>query len=118
MEKDRPRPDLTPTAAEGRRLGFAVTLESRPAGWITLTPVGRHRLRVRGAVLPDCRGRGVATAALGQVCALLGRRLAGTGLVAWVDVADGAAQRVLEHNGFRCADVSRRPLRFHRRLSA
>ena len=93
---------------------YTIEVDSAVVCRLTLTPAGPDRLRVTGEVVPDHRGRGVGTAALGMLCALLARRRAVTRLVAWVDVTDGAAQRVLESNGFVCADVGRRPLLFER----
>ncbi len=112
MDTNRPRPYVTPTTDDGRRLRFAIDVASQRVGWISLTPAGPGCLLVRGTVAPDHRGQGVATAALATVCALVARRASVSRLVARVGVADGAAQRVLESNGFLCADVGRRPLLF------
>jgi GNAT superfamily N-acetyltransferase len=97
---------------------FTVVRDGLTVGWIRLAPHGSS-LRLTGDVRPEARGNGVGTAAVRCACEVA-RSCAGHGSVrtlqAEVPPSDGAAQRVLEANGFTCADVTGDPLVFALRL--
>ena len=114
MGTNHAEPSVTPTADRDGRQTYAIELDSTVVGRVTLTVAGPGCLRVSGEVAPSFRGKGIATAALAAVCELLARSPARIRLIARVDLTDGAAHRVLESNGFVCADVGRHPLLFER----
>jgi GNAT superfamily N-acetyltransferase len=111
---------LVPDAGADGATRFTVVRDGRPVGWILFTPDGTA-LRMTGDVRPDSRGAGVATAAVGCACEAVrrggGQSAAGAAsaartLEAVVPASAGAAHRVLEANGFTCADVTGDPLVF------
>jgi hypothetical protein len=104
-------------ATEGVR-AFDVVRGRRRVGWIRFTPE-TTALRMTGEVGAEFRDAGVATAAVRLACRLIetdtGDGAART-LEALVPADAGAAQHVLEANGFVCADVTSDPLSFARAL--
>jgi RimJ/RimL family protein N-acetyltransferase len=99
-----------PGAGRGRH--FTIELGALQVGQIVLTGLRHDFLLVDLEIDPPHQGQGLATVALALLCTLLAGLRPAPGLVVWVDVANGAAQRVLERNGFICSDVSSHPLLF------
>ncbi len=98
---------------------FEVVRAHERLGWLTFTPDGTT-LRMEGAVDVRFRGAGVATAAVRLACQVVGAGRAGDvarTVKALVPADWGAAQRVLEANGFTCTDVTADPLSFVRPLT-
>ncbi len=81
------------------------------AGWLALTP-RQASMRLTGRVLPPFEGRGIATAAIALACRIASSTVGVAVIYALVPSDFGAAQRVLEANGFACADLLAEPLRF------
>jgi GNAT superfamily N-acetyltransferase len=105
---------LEPVATADGQARFTVVRDGQPVGWVRLAPHGTG-LRITGDVRPESRGDGVATAAVRCACEVV-RGCAEPGTVrtleAVVRASAGAAQHVLEANGFTCADVTGDPLVF------
>jgi GNAT superfamily N-acetyltransferase len=97
---------------------FEVVRADQRLGWLRFTPDGTT-LRMEGSIDARFRGAGVATAAVRLACQVVGARPAGDvarTVEARVPADWGAAQRVLEANGFTCDDVTADPLSFVRPL--
>jgi hypothetical protein len=109
---------LVPAAGTDDASRFTVLRDGLPVGRLELTAHGAS-LRMTGDVRPGSRGAGVATAAVRCACDVVRRGVppgATRTLEAVVPAAEGAAQRVLEANGFTCADVTGDPLVFARTI--
>ena len=112
MTTELPRIILRPIGDGGPDSSYEVILGAEQIGFVRLQPDGADSLRVTGKLDPRHAGRGFGTAAIGLACGLARERPGIVRVVATADVAEGAMQRVLEKNGFVCADVSRRNLHF------
>lgn len=102
---------LRPETSTASCTRFVIVDAGQEAGWIELTGSGPVR-RLTGEVFPRFVGRGVATAAVHVACRISHSAMAVAGLEALVAGRSAQAHRVLEANGFICADLRREPLLF------
>jgi hypothetical protein len=109
--------ELRPTQADHTVMRFDICVAGQRAGWITLTR-RQAGLRLTGQVLQSFEGRGIATAAVAIACRIVYSTLGMTVIDALVPGDLGAAQRVLEANGFTCADLLVEPLVFQIDMAA
>jgi RimJ/RimL family protein N-acetyltransferase len=84
----------------GTRLELAIEESGIPVGSVSLTDCEHGNAMVRYWLLPEGRGRGVATTAVGLLATWGFTRLAIGRLAAFVEVDNGASWAVLERAGF------------------
>ncbi|EHK66698.1 GNAT family N-acetyltransferase [Achromobacter arsenitoxydans] len=89
-------------ASDQGKLGhWAITSDSQTAGWISLTPLaGTTRTQVAYRLAREYWGKGLACAALRDVCDYARRSLKLPELAAVVWPANAPSQRLLERAGF------------------
>jgi RimJ/RimL family protein N-acetyltransferase len=85
---------------QGRRLELAVEEKGTPVGSVSLTDFGHGNAMVRYWLLPEGRGGGLATTAVGQLAAWAFRGLSVGRLAAFVEVENSSSWAVLERAGF------------------
>jgi RimJ/RimL family protein N-acetyltransferase len=90
---------------------FDILIGRECAGWLELAGPP-DVLRLTGEVWERFRGRGVATSAVAVACRIAYSVMETSVLEVFVPNGFGAAQRVLEANGFSVADLWEEPLRF------
>jgi RimJ/RimL family protein N-acetyltransferase len=116
LTADASRVSLVPALSRDGELRFDLLRGPDEVGWLRFVPVGAA-LRMTGHVRPESRGSGVATAAVGSACVALRSSHPGARVEVLVRPDAGAAQRVLEVNGFTCSDVTADRLLFVRTLA-
>lgn len=114
MGTTRPPARLKRVAGEDHARVFAIMMGADPVGELRLSPHGDDCLLLTCDIAPDLLGRGVATSAVADACRQVAAREWATRLVAMVEVTAGAAQTVLEANGFTCVNLRENPLVFER----
>jgi RimJ/RimL family protein N-acetyltransferase len=85
---------------EGARLELAIEERGTPVGSVSLTDFEHGNAMVRYWLLPEGRGRGVATTSVGLLTAWAFTRLGIGRLAAFVEVDNTASWAVLERAGF------------------
>jgi RimJ/RimL family protein N-acetyltransferase len=101
--EDAARSWITATEAQrvsGERLELAITEHSTPAGAVTLAEIAHGNAMVRYWLLPEARGRGVATRAVRLLAGWAFSTLGLGRLAAFIEFESRASAAVLERCGF------------------